>query len=113
MSRLVINPGLPTAWEIQLRPGINLLGRGFANDFKIEDASVSSSHCQIVVDQSQVLIRDLGSTNGTFVNRAPVKEAILQPGQSIHLGAVEMIFHSEPPANAYVSKTEFIPAPLP
>src|SRR5882724_6474400 len=113
MARLVINPGSPTAWEIQLRPGINLVGRGFANDFKIDDASVSSSHCQIVVDQGHVLIRDLGSTNGTYVNRTLVKEAILQPGQTIHLGAVEMIFQSGPPANAYVSKTEFIPAPLP
>src|SRR5262245_40523196 len=100
MARLLINPGSPTAWEIQLRPGINLLGRGFANDFRIEDPSVSSSHCQISVEQGNVVIRDLGSTNGTFVNRAPVKEAMLQPGQSIHLGAVEMIFQAGPPANA-------------
>src|SRR2546427_1872847 len=111
MARLVINPGSPTAWEIQLRPGINLLGRGFANDFKMEDPSVSGSHCQIVVDQGNVLIRDLSSTNGTYVNRAPIKEAVLQPGQSIHLGAVEMIFQAGTPANPNVGKTEVIPAP--
>src|SRR2546426_258307 len=111
MARLLINPGSPAAWEIQLRPGVNLLGRGFANDFKIEDPSVSGSHCQIIVDQATVLIRDLGSTNGTFVNRAPIKEAVLQPGQSIHLGAVEMIFQAGPPANPNVGKTEVIPAP--
>src|SRR2546422_1117200 len=111
MARLIINPSAPTAWEVQLKPGINLLGRGFANDFKIEDPSVSGSHCQIVIDQGKVIIRDLGSTNGTYVNRAPIKEAVLQPGQSIHLGAVEMIFQAGPPANPNVGKTEVIPAP--
>ena len=73
MARLLINPGSPSAWEIQLKPGTNLLGRGFANDFKITDPSVSGSHCQIVVEGGQFVIKDLGSTNGTFVNRAPVK----------------------------------------
>src|SRR5204863_7441147 len=111
MARLIINPGSPTAWEIQLRPGINLLGRGFANDFKIEDPSVSGSHCQIVVDQANVLIRDLGSTNGTFVDRTPIKEAVLHSGQSIRLGGVEMIFQTGPPANPNVGKTEIIAAP--
>src|SRR5436190_1101384 len=112
MARLMINPGAPTAWEVQLRPGINLLGRGFANDFKIEDPSVSSSHCQIIVEQGRVIIRDLGSTNGTFVNRAPVKEALVQSGQSIHLGGVEMIFQDGPPTAGEVGKTEFIRAPI-
>jgi hypothetical protein len=92
MARLVVNPGSPGAWEIQLKPGTNFLGRGFANDFKIDDPSVSGSHCQIVVDQGHVLLKDLGSTNGTYINRAPVHEASLQPGQTIHLGRVELIY---------------------
>src|SRR2546425_9447049 len=100
MARLVVNPGSPVAWEIELKPGTNLLGRGFANDFKIEDPSVSGSHCQIVVTDRTTVLKDLGSTNGTFVNRAPVKEAVLQSGQTIHLGGVEMIFQSDAPASS-------------
>ena len=92
MPRLVINPGTPSTWEIQLRPGNNLLGRGFANDFKIDHPSVSGSHCQIVVENGNVVLKDLGSTNGTFVNRAPVSETYLQPGQIVHLGGVEMVY---------------------
>src|SRR5205809_3725970 len=112
MARLLINPGSPAAWEIQLRPGINLLGRGFANDFKIEDPSVSSSHCQIVLNDDRAVITDLGSTNGTFVDRAPVQEAALQAGQTIHMGAVEMVFHSDGPEYSMVSETEVLPLPV-
>jgi hypothetical protein len=97
MAKLVVNPGSTAAWEIQLKPGPNFLGRGFANDFKIDDPSVSGSHCQILVDQANILIKDLGSTNGTYVNRAPVREATLQPGQTIHLGGVELLFEPDAP----------------
>jgi pSer/pThr/pTyr-binding forkhead associated (FHA) protein len=97
MARLVINPGSPAAWEVQLKPGANSLGRGPANDFQITDPSVSGSHCQIMLSGGSAVISDLGSTNGTFVNRAPVKEAALQTGQTIHLGSVELAFYGDGP----------------
>ena len=100
MARLVVNPGSPTAWEIELKAGANTIGRGFANDFKISDPSVSGSHCRIIIDSGNVIIKDLGSTNGTFINRAPVTEATLQPGQTIHLGGVEMLFRTDTPGDA-------------
>jgi hypothetical protein len=101
MARLVVNPGSPAAWEIQLKPGANSLGRSQANDFQIADGSVSGSHCQIVMENDRAVIRDLGSTNGTFVNRAPIKESPLQTGQTVHLGGVAMMFYSDaPPAAA-------------
>ena len=95
MARLVVKPGSPDAWAIQLKPGINLIGRGFSNDFNIPDGSVSGSHCQITLGADGATIKDLGSTNGTFVNRIPVKESVLQPGQTIHLGQVELLFCPE------------------
>src|SRR5438105_1860258 len=103
MPRLILNPGSPSAREIELRPGANSLGRGFANDFKIEDPSVSASHCQIIVSDNGVLIKDLGSTNGTYVNRTPVSEAALQGGQTIHLGGVEMLYYPESPTTPPVA----------
>src|SRR5215472_15417801 len=95
MAKLVVNPGSPVAWEIQLKPGTNLIGRGFANDFKIADPSVSSSHCQITVDRQGIFIKDLGSTNGTFIYRAMVKESPLRSGQTVHLGGVELLFDDD------------------
>lgn len=112
MPKLVINPGTPNAWEIQLKPGANLLGRGFANDFKIEEPSVSGSHCQILVNNGAAVIKDLGSTNGTFVNRAPVQEAVLQAGHTVHLGGVEMLFQGDGPPGLSPPRSE-APPPVP
>lgn len=104
MSRLVINPGTPQAREFILKPGVNYVGRGFANDFKIEDASVSSAHAQITVNGSSVMVKDLGSTNGTFINRLPVTEEALQTGQWLRLGGVEMLLEAEAQAVSDVSR---------
>lgn len=100
MGRLVVNPGSRVAWEIVLKLGANSIGRGADNDFQVGDPSVSTHHCQITVTAQGVVLKDLGSTNGTFVNRAPVREAALQPGQSVCLGSVEMLFQEEAPAPA-------------
>jgi hypothetical protein len=100
MARLVVQPSSPAAWEVKLKAGTNSLGRNPANDVRLDDPSVSSSHCQIVVDSGNAVIKDLGSTNGTYVNRAPIKEAVLQPGQTIHLGGLEMMFYADAPAAA-------------
>lgn len=100
MPRLVVHPGSPTQWEAQLRPGLNSIGRGQANDITLPDPSVSSAHCQILVDDHRILLTDLGSTNGTFVNRARIQQAELQTGHIIHLGQVELAFYADSAAAA-------------
>ena len=100
MNRLVVNPKRPDAWEIELKEGTNHLGRGDDTDFKIVDDSVSSLHCQILVNGDAISIHDLGSTNGTFVDSEPVQESKLQDGQTIRLGNVEMIFRADAPQPA-------------
>jgi len=94
MPRLVLNAGTPEARGFELKPGSNYVGRAFSNDLKIEDPSVSSNHARIVVEGEVVTLKDLGSTNGTFINRSQVVEGFLQPGQIITLGAVELLFES-------------------
>src|SRR5262245_29660148 len=94
MHRLVVNPGTPQAWEIILKPGFNSIGRGQENDFTISHDSVSTLHCQIVVDGDTVKIADLGSTNGTFINDQPTREARLLPGQRIRLGEIGLRLES-------------------
>jgi len=92
--RLLVNPGTPQAWEIPLKLGVNRIGRGEDNDFTISHQSVSTHHVEITVTEQGLRLRDLGSTNGTFINRAPVTEAELLSGQHVQFGAVDMMFES-------------------
>ena len=100
MHRLVVNPGTPQAWEIVLKPGFNSIGRSQENDFTISHDSVSTLHCQVFVEGDTVTIEDLGSTNGTFVNDQPTREAQLFPGQRIRLGVIGMQLESDVAAPA-------------
>jgi predicted component of type VI protein secretion system len=109
MPKLFVNPNSPAAWEIQLKSGVNRLGRGPANDFTLTDPAVSGLHCEIVVAAQSVAIKDLGSTNGTFVNRTAVREAVLQEGDRIHLGEVEMIYAAEHAAAPAPARTQAAP----
>jgi len=95
MARLIVFPGTSEAREVVLKKGVNSVGRAAVNDVTIDDGSVSGSHCQLIVSDDTVRIRDVGSTNGTRVNGAPVTEIDLQPGHSIQLGSVQLMFQAD------------------
>lgn len=89
--------------EFVLKPGTNNVGRLSDNDVVIPDGTVSKKHCQIEVHDWGLLVRDLGSTNGTFVDSHAVTEAAVKPGQKIRLGAFEMVYAAEQPATPVVT----------
>lgn len=84
--------GVTMPLEFGLRTGLNTIGRNPTNDFCIHEASVSSFHAEVTVqeDGSGVVIRDLQSTNGTFIDGQPVEEGQLLNGQALQLGSVEL-----------------------
>jgi pSer/pThr/pTyr-binding forkhead associated (FHA) protein len=90
MERLVLSwVGKEIAFE--LMPGLNRLGRNPTNDFRIADASLSSFHCEITLTpDNTVHIRDLASTNGTYIDGLQVAQGELTPGQALRLGTVEL-----------------------
>jgi len=96
MPQLVIKSGSRASQRIELMSGVIRLGRNPTNDFCFDDATVSGRHCEVVLEDSMVWIRDVGSTNGTFIDGRPVKEAALLPGQTLHLGSVEIAFDDAP-----------------
>jgi len=94
MARLLIKTeGLETR-ALDLRLGTNHIGRNPDCDFHIDHSTVSSLHCEMVLSHEGVLLRDCDSTNGTFVDRQPVKEAWLKQGQTVHLGDVRLMVES-------------------
>ena len=94
MNKLVLR-GLTHPGEFELEPGFNTFGRNPTNDFRVHDATVSSFHCEIVLSEDSVLVRDLGSTNGTFIDNRPVTESRLEPGQILRLGSAELRLESQ------------------
>jgi hypothetical protein len=90
MPRLILKTEMAGKQVLELHEGVNLFGRDPNLDFSIDDATVSSRHCEILVAGKILRVRDFDSTNGTFINQAPIKEAELKPGDWLQLGAVEM-----------------------
>lgn len=62
------------------------IGRGSDASLRIDDRWISRRHCELSEDASGVLLRDLGSRHGTYVNGHPVQEARLSPGDEICVG---------------------------
>ena len=79
---------------IDLRAGANRFGREASNNFQISHPSISASHCEIILEKDSIRIRDLGSTNGTFINGERIHETTLKPGQSFWLGEIELAIES-------------------
>src|SRR5688572_473293 len=90
MPRLVVLSEGLTGRSHELKAETTSVGRVEDNVFQIPDASVSSHHCEIILKGSDVTIRDLNSTNGTFINGQQITEATLKPSQILRLGQVEV-----------------------
>jgi len=71
------------------------IGRVEDNSFQIPESSVSSHHCEVLLRGDDVVIRDLNSTNGTFINGEKISEAILKVGQTLRLGQIELRLEME------------------
>jgi pSer/pThr/pTyr-binding forkhead associated (FHA) protein len=75
---------------IDLNWGTTVLGREAEVDVAIDHISISHRHCEVTLDADGVRVRDCGSTNGTFIDGTPVREASLHNGQTLRLGDVEL-----------------------
>ena len=106
MPRLLIRSEGLNIESIALATGVNRVGRHPASDHRLDDPTVSGQHCEIVVLNDEVFVRDLESTNGTFIDREQIREAPLRPGQTLHVGAVEMALE-DAPVNIAIPKLSF------
>ena len=79
--------------EYPLTKSVTNIGRGVDADIQIADSGASRLHCAIVLG-SQVIVRDLGSTNGTTVDGQRISEAVLQDGSIIKLGNTTFTYKS-------------------
>jgi pSer/pThr/pTyr-binding forkhead associated (FHA) protein len=66
------------------------IGRVEDNLFQIAEPSVSSHHCEVLLRGNEVVIKDLNSTNGTFIDDEKISESVLKPGHTLRLGQIEL-----------------------
>jgi predicted component of type VI protein secretion system len=93
MAILKITSGVARGAAFALKPGKNRIGRAEGNDYRLPDKSISAVHCEIDLDGSgKMFVRDLGSSEGTFIKGARVELGVLTGGESLRLGDVEMIY---------------------
>ena len=75
-----------------------VIGRSKECDIQVADANVSRRHAEVRQEGAAHWVVDLGSTNGTEVNGRRLKRAKLRPGDTITVGATELVFGREPVA---------------
>ena len=86
MAKLVVLSAGMTGRTHELNVDKTTIGRVEDNTFQVAEPSVSSHHCEALLRGSDVVVKDLNSTNGTFVNGEKVSESVIKPGQILRLG---------------------------
>src|SRR3954470_17704544 len=114
MAKLVVLSESLAGKTHELTVDTTTVGRVEDNAFQIPESSVSSHHAEIIRRGSDVVIKDLNSTNGTFINGQQITgEGVLKPGQILRLGQIELRLESDESKAASGKKlpdqTMFIP----
>ncbi|MEI7731692.1 MAG: FHA domain-containing protein [Verrucomicrobiota bacterium] len=112
MAKLVVLSEGYTGLTYELKVEKTTIGRVDDNTLCIPEASVSSHHCEIHLRGTEVVIKDLDSTNGTFIGGNQIHEATLKPGQILRLGNLQMRLESDqaaPPKKQVLDHTIALP----
>jgi len=90
MWMLESTPESPAALLFRLLPGsIKTVGRAPRADFVVDAPLVSRLHCRLTLQPGGLLVEDLESTNGTFVNGERVTRLVMRSGDALRVGRME------------------------
>jgi pSer/pThr/pTyr-binding forkhead associated (FHA) protein len=89
---LVMKDGQRRAFELNV--GVIVMGRRPECDLRIPLMDVSRRHCSLDIHGDSFVLRDLGSSNGTFVNGQRIEEVQLKSGDNIQIGPLTFIFEN-------------------
>ncbi|MCC7535778.1 MAG: sigma 54-dependent Fis family transcriptional regulator [Deltaproteobacteria bacterium] len=90
--RLRVTGGADKGKECDVEAARVTIGAAQGNDLVLTDRQVSRHHCEVLFRDGRFLLRDLGSTNGTFVGDVKVVELEIAPGARVRLGRTEITF---------------------
>lgn len=99
MAKLVVLSEGLTGLTHELKVEKTTVGRLDDNTFCIPEQSVSSHHCELFLRGTELFIKDLNSTNGTFIGGNQITEGTIKYGQILRLGNTQMRFEGDQPAS--------------
>jgi hypothetical protein len=99
---LIMQRGPSAGARFLLDDDRTVAGRSPQADIFLDDVTVSRKHVEFVREGSGFVVRDVGSLNGTYVNRSRIEQALLRAGDEVQIGKFRMTFHPSParPAGA-------------
>lgn len=107
-STLVVLKSGKGRQNIDLKHGINVVGRQPDCDIRIPIMLVSRQHCKIHNDGQQLRIEDLGSSNGTYLNSEKIMEGVIQAGDKLSVGPITFLLQVDghPEVNGQVQSED-------
>ena len=73
-----------------------MAGRSTSADIFLDDVTVSRKHAEFVREGQHFVVRDIGSLNGTYVNRQRIDQVVLRAGDEVQIGKYRLTFHPSP-----------------
>ncbi len=84
---LIVLTGKYKGKRVKLTDAETIIGRDESAKIRVATQELSRQHCLLIVSEAGVLVRDLGSRNGTFINGTPIaEETLLKPGDTLTTG---------------------------
>ena len=113
MAYLICKLGGGNTIDYPLPPRPITIGRSVQADLQISDERISRIHCGIRPEGSEFVVKDLGSTNGTWVNDRKVQEARLKFGDVVRVGHTVLQLEPKPRQRATSRLPDVIEVELP
>ncbi len=89
---LVVKRGPNAGSRFLLDSDLTLIGRHPDSDIFLDDITVSRRHAEFYRERGKFIVRDVGSLNGTYVNRERIEEVELVPGDEVQVGKFRLVF---------------------
>ncbi|MDH4160121.1 MAG: FHA domain-containing protein [Actinomycetota bacterium] len=89
---LVVRQGPAAGARFLLDAVLTTVGRHPDSEIFLDDITVSRRHAQFIRDDDAFRVHDVGSLNGTYVNRSRIDDAVLSNGDEVQIGKYRMVF---------------------
>lgn len=108
---LIMQRGPSAGARFLLDADRTVAGRSPNADIFLDDVTVSRKHVEFVREREGFVVRDVGSLNGTYVNRTRIEQALLRAGDEVQIGKFRMTFHPSPARAGAQPASQGEPAP--